>query len=182
MEESYLHLGPRQRVLKLLGHKWVVSTRLPGKGSSSLREQCYSFIIDAMERWELSRLKKCLWCTKFFAADPRQKYCNTECGVLADRRGAKEKRVPAFRRRQKDKTQKKVQRDPDRRAIMEFSKFMDLATKKRCTKKDQLIIMKWIKTYGRKNIERGRKVVKAMMEERKAGDSDKQIWKRHLYD
>lgn len=180
-KEVYKILGPGQRKLELLGHAWIVSTRLIGKGSSSLREELYSIIIDTMESGELSRLRKCLWCTKYFAAeDLRQKYCHEECRDRADRRGAKEKRVPEYRRRQKNKKPKKAPRDPDRRAIRKFSENMDLASKKRRSSEEQSKITPWIKAYGRGNVERSWKVVNAMMKERKAGVSDKQIWEDNL--
>jgi len=96
-------LGPRQGVLGVLGYEWVVNTRVSLRHAPSLRDRLYWNIIDALESGELSRLRRCLNCGKFFVAeDPRQKFCTPGCMKAADQRSAVE-RVRKWRRKEAEK-------------------------------------------------------------------------------
>ena len=70
-----------QPAIEILGYKWLLG-RLPEEFSTTLsREKLYLVILDALERYELARLKKCHWepCGKFFLADPPVKnFCCQE--------------------------------------------------------------------------------------------------------
>ena len=67
-------------------------------------KQClYGLVIEALrERGDLSRLRRCTECHRFFVAnDLRQKFCTEDCRDRADRRDAR-RRVRAMRKRRRN--------------------------------------------------------------------------------
>jgi hypothetical protein len=82
-ESTYLRLG--HRVITLLGYRWFVG--LDPAGVGSLRDCVYAAIIGALESGELSRLRVCGECQKFFVQkDARQGFCSDECRIESNNR------------------------------------------------------------------------------------------------
>jgi hypothetical protein len=87
-----------QGIVKVGQQKFYVSKFLYGR---SAKERMYGLVIDALERGDFSRLRRCKECDRFFAADDlRQKFCTSDCRDIADRRDAK-RRVSEMRKRQR---------------------------------------------------------------------------------
>jgi hypothetical protein len=147
--EVYKLLGGGQRVLKLLGSNWVVSTRILGPAVKSLRESLYGIIIDALESGELFRLRRCLNCQVFFMAeDLKQKYCTPTCTKAADQKAAL-KRVTEWRRQKKRKEVAQAKEAKKNRAFGKFSSFMKVASKSQHTEMEQKRIRPIIKRLGK---------------------------------
>jgi hypothetical protein len=87
-----------ERIVSVGGFRWLLKKQLP---ATSIRERLYRIIIDALEGQELSKLKRCEKCQKFFVAeDPREKLCSPQCKRLYDREGAK-RRMQRLRQRRR---------------------------------------------------------------------------------
>jgi hypothetical protein len=135
-KELYSLLVPRQKVLNLLGDRWIVNTKVglvgPGVGvdTEALRLGIYWAIITCLEDGSFSSLNKCKECKRFFVRHRKnQLFCGEKCSGAYFNRDAKEKRVPAFRRRRAAKIARKRAQQAEARAFAKFGDFMRLARK-----------------------------------------------------
>jgi len=119
-----------QGLVKVGKQKFYVSKLLYGR---SPKERMYGLVIDALERGDFSRLRRCTECHRFFAADDlRQKFCIASCRDKADRRDAK-RRVRAMRKRQRHSLE--IHSEPPSMAVPKsgppdsFIKFFHLVSK-----------------------------------------------------
>jgi len=164
-------------VLKVLGDNWIVSTRILGVGVTSLRQEIYGIIIDALENGELSRLRRCLNCWKFFVAeDLHLKFCTPKCMRVADGKAAP-LRVREWRKRKKAKEQKEARERAERLAFKSFSNFLALALKKRHTRDEGHRMHPIMCDLGRGDPAQGWNVIREWEEKRRRGASIKEIWR-----
>ncbi len=175
-EDIYRDLGPGQRVLGLLGYKWVVNTKVSLRNAPSLRHSLYWNIIDALENGELVWLRRCLNCWKFFVAeDLRQKYCTPECTKAADNEAAK-KRVRKWRKKDAEEKQKQAAEAAERRGFKRFSMFMGLAVKKKRTREEGREMHPILWDLGKGDTAQGWNVIPGWNEKLRRGASLKNIW------
>jgi len=172
-----------QRVLNIGEGKWIVRRVFPKLPSP--RQRLYEVIISALESGELSRLKKCLECQRFFVAeDTRMKFCPPECYKSNDRRKAvgrsrksrnnkkeahRERRWVSFastQRAKKEKEQKTAQMAAKQKDRRGFATFMRNPDHHRPT----------IKKLGKGNYSQGWKVIQKWEKKQKAGVSLQEIW------
>jgi hypothetical protein len=76
------YLAPGQKPLQLLGSQWIVSDRVGLVRTKDLGAYLWWVVMTEMERGELSRLRVCGQCSKFFVqADARQNFCSDDCRI-----------------------------------------------------------------------------------------------------
>jgi hypothetical protein len=167
-------LGPGQRILKLLGSRWVFSTRILGADVNSLPKSLYGIVIDALESGELIRLKRCLNCQVFFVAeDLKQKYCTRSCMKAADQKAAL-KRVQGWRKQQKRKELARAKEAKDKQGFSKFSTFMKVATTG--TAREQSNIAMHLKKLGKGEPLKGWRKVERWEKKLRSGKAIENIW------
>jgi hypothetical protein len=140
VKELFAALGPGQKVLKILGGRWIVNTKVglvgPGIGFDidALRHRIYWAVIKSLEDGSLARLGICKECNRFFARKRNnQVFCGDECSIAFFNRDAKERRVPKSRARKRREEQLQARKLLDKQAFTRFKEFMRLARKKKHT-------------------------------------------------
>jgi hypothetical protein len=172
--EVYKLLGYGQRVLKLLGSNWVVSTRILGGAVRSLRESLYGIVIDALESGELVRLRRCLNCQVFFVADDlKQKYCTKGCMKAADQKNAALKRVPEWRKQQREKELAQAKEAKEKQAFSKFVMFMKLP---KGNVREQEKVSPIIKKLGKGIFQKGWQKVTLWEKRLRSGQAIQSIW------
>jgi hypothetical protein len=167
-------LGPGQRVLKLFGSRWVVSTRILGAAVTSLQKSLYGIVIDALESGELVRLRRCLNCQVFFVAkDPKRKYCTLICTKAADQKNAALKRVPEWRRQQKRKELAQAKEAKEKQAFIKFVTFMKLP---KGNVREQEKVSPIIKKLGKGVLQKGWQKVTLWEKKLRSGKPIENIW------
>jgi hypothetical protein len=122
-------LSSPQRVIDVLGYKWFLGRVPEGFSTTLSRDKLYLVILDALERGEFSRLKRCQSdkCQKFFIADPPGKsFCNPEHTLEADENEAT-RHVREQRIEEEEEKQRKAWPSSERKAFVLFLKLLKQA-------------------------------------------------------
>lgn len=108
-EEIIKRLGPSQRVLNIMGYRWIVKPRVLITQEDAARQMIYWNIIRAFENGQIVRLGRCLRknCQRFFVARRLgQKFCNVDCTKTADTKAAR-RRMKNYRKHQEEEIKAK---------------------------------------------------------------------------
>jgi hypothetical protein len=105
-------------IFEIWGTKWIVTKSIVKQWSSNIQSAqklLFSIVVTNLENRQLSHLKRCGWCRKFFVTpDGRSNYCTADHRKLNARREAK---INMQQRRANEKKQKEEdRRDAEKKA------------------------------------------------------------------
>lgn len=161
-----------ERIVSVGGFRWLLKKQLP---ATSMRERLYRIIIEALEGQELSKLKRCEECQKFFVAeDPREKLCSPECKRLHEREGSK-RRMQKLRRRRGEAESESL----ERQGLPKLDKLVTLIRKSRGRRISDLLDQIPDLSKLRHHLgEKWESFVPVVEKIKKSGTRSKTIWNR----
>lgn len=181
VEKLLRDLGPGQRILKILGNRWIINTKVglaPGSapGLDLLRISLYGIIIRSLEDGTLARLKVCKECHRFFVGERRSgAFCNPNCAS-----SYWSKDTPSRMRKSRDEKRKaeeqSARQDAERRAFRAFSEFFRLARRATHSDEELSTLKPKLRALGGGATQSGWRVVKSLERKLNEGVSVRDIW------
>ena len=177
-------LGRDQRILKIAGQKMVICRELNYVGDAIFdenhkRNSLHGTIIMALEDGTFAKIKRCKRgeCRKFFIVDRlSDKFCTPQCsGVYWN--GDSNNRMRKYRNKEKQKEIEQAKQATERKGFRRFSKFMELALKRRRTREEGHWMHPILCDLGKGDAAQGWEVINEWDEKLRRGASIKEIWR-----